>query len=205
MMSEKKLTHCRKYGWLAGDCERLTCSRCGKSAYARLQARIIHAATRQPVIFFVTIYFNPRQRQDLSDLPLFKDQKIIDEKLFRQTLGKVFRALRDKARRSGCSFEYVLVLALSKVKHKLHKVIHSHALITWLPDLQQRKGSRRKERVECPFLDEKLKRLHMTAWVEIPRQKQAVARYTAQNAKTIIGKPDYKNVRIYRFSEGFEQ
>lgn len=200
-----KQKHCRKFGWNAGDCGMLACTRCGKDAYKKLAARIVRAAQRQAKLFFVTIYFDPRQRKDYSDLPLFEGQKALDEKLFRLALGKVFRALRDKARRAGIDFQYVLVLALGKVKHKIHKGIHSHALLTFLPDLKPVKGSRRKERVECPFLDKKLQGLQMVAWVEIPRSKRAVARYSAQNLKTVIGKKEYAGVRLFRMSEGFEK
>jgi hypothetical protein len=201
----RKLKHCRKYGWLAGDCERLTCSRCGREAFRNLSARITKATIRQKSVYFMTLYFDPKYRKVFDDLPMFADQKGIDERTFRKFISSIFRALRDKARRTGCSFEYVIVLALGKVKHRIHKVIHCHALITWLPDLRQHKNSRRKERLDCEFLNKKLSGLHMLAWVELPRSKRAVARYSANNAKSIIGKADYKNVRIYRFSEGYEQ
>lgn len=197
--------HCRKYGWLDGDCNRLTCHRCGKAAYARLQARIMTAAMRHKSVLFLTLYYDPRWLKDLSHLPLFADHKRQTETAFRLLLSKVFRALRDKARRSGCKFEYVVVLALSKVRHRVHKVLHAHALVTWLPDASKHKTSRRPDRLECPWLEKKLAGCHLIGWIEKPRSIPAVARYTAQNAKTIIGKKDYAGLRVYRFSEGFEK
>jgi len=199
-----KPKHCRKYGWGAGDCGRLSCSRCGRAAYAELEKRILIAARQHAEILFVTFYYDPRYKQEFDDLPLFKEQKKRDEQVFRATLGKVFRALRDKARRAGKTFEYVIVFALARVKHKIHSRLHSHALITWLPDTTPSKKSRRDTRLDCPFLDKRMNALRMIAWIEKPRKIGAVARYTAKNAKTIIGKKDYAGIRVFRMSEGFE-
>lgn len=203
-MASQQDKHCRYYGWLAGDCGMLACKRCGKNAYARLQARITAAASQHAELFFVTIYYDPRWLKDLSHLPLFKDHKAQIEKQFRVLISKIFRSLRDKARRAGARLEYVVVLALAKVKHRIHKVLHSHALVTWLPDTRHRKNSRRPERLECPWLEKKLSKDHLIAWVEKPRNRHAVARYTAQNAKSIIGKEEYKGIHVYRMSRGFE-
>lgn len=199
------LKHCRFYGWKEGDCRMLTCSRCGKLAFARLRAEMLTAAHRHPEIFFLTVYFDPRWLQDLSHLPMFADHKTRSEKTFRDLTGKVFRALRDKARRSGCRFEYLIVFALSRVKHRIHKVLHFHALLTWLPDLEPHKTSKKKERLQSRWLEKKLAGLHLLMWLEKPRSVTAVARYTMQNAKTVIGKKEYKNVRIYRTSEGWKK
>lgn len=200
-----KPKHCRLFGWNAGNCGMLHCARCGQQAYANLRRRIVAASLRQPSLIFVTIYYDSRHVRDMSDLPLFADHRSELEHLLRRLISKVFRALRDKARRLGCRFEYVVVLALSKVKHRVHKVMHAHALVTWLPDVQKHRTSRRKERLECQWLEKKLADLHLVAWIEKPRSNAAVARYTAENLRTVIGKKEYKNVRIYRFSQGYEQ
>jgi hypothetical protein len=199
------LKHCRKYGWLAGDCDRLTCQRCGKAAYGRVERRIVKSAARHKSLLFLTIYYDPRWLRDLSHLPLFKDHKREVETAFKALLSKIFRSLRDKARRAGCSFDYCIVLALSKVKHRVHKVLHAHALLTWLPDPKPKKNSKRTDRLECLWLDEKLAGLHLIGWLEKPRSNQAVARYTAQNARTVIGKKDYAGMRVYRMSQGYEK
>ena len=204
-MTAKQKKHCRRFGWLAGDCGMLACDRCGQRACARLQSRIVHAANQHAQLFFLTIYYDPRKVKDLSSLPLFTDHKKRLEKQLRVLLSKIFRALRDKARREGERLEYVIVLALSKVSHRLHKVLHSHCLITYLPDARQHPSSRRPERLECPWLEKKLASEHLIAWIEIPRSVRAVARYTAQNAQSVIGNPAYSNVRIYRMSQGFEK
>ena len=174
-------------------------------AFNKLQRRIVVAARRHRKLFFVTIYFDPKWMKDYSDLPLFADQSKLNEKQFRSLISKVFKSLREKAQRQGFEFNYVIVLALSKVKHKLHKVLHSHALVTWLPDLSSHPDSKRKERLKSSWLDKKLKGLHLVAWVETPRNTDAVARYTAQNAKTVIGKKQYAGMRIYPMSQGWEK
>lgn len=181
----------------------LACARCGKGAYAALRERIIRTAKQHEQLYFVTLYFDPKYRQDVSDLPLFKDQSR-DEKKLLVLLGKIFRALRDKARRAGYSFEYVLVVALGKVRHKYHRRLHSHALVTWLPDLRQKK-SKRPERLESVWLDKKMSSLQMIAWVEKPRSVGSVAAYTAQNLQSVIGKKEYKGMRTFRMSQGWEK
>lgn len=182
----------------------LACVRCGKQAYANLQARIVKASVRKPTLFFVTIYYDPRWMKDFSDLPLFPDWKQRVETVFRGLMSKLMRALRDKLRRAGMKPEYVLVLALAKVRHRIHKVLHAHLLITHLPDTKPRASKKRPDRLECPWLEEKAAKEHLIVWIEKPRSRAAVARYTAQNAKSVIGKKEYKGMRVYRFSEGYE-
>jgi len=197
--------HCRLYRYSEGDCGMLACARCGKAAYARLQARIVRATRQHAQILFLTVYYEHRWGEDFSDLPLFKDQKKQLENDFRMLASKVFRALRDKARRSGMSFEYCVVFALSKVKHRLHKHLHFHALLTWLPDTKPHPTSKKKERLQSSWLEKKLARLHLVMWLEKPRSKDAVARYTAQNAKTVIGKKGYAGKHVVRMSQGYEK
>jgi len=126
----------------------------------------------------------------------------MDERLFRKLLSKILRAIRDKLRRQGKSFEYVLILALGKFRHKIHSVIHAHMLVTCLPDCHPKK-SRNPDRLECPFLEKKMDNLHMIAWIEKARSKRAVAAYAAQNLLSVIGKQEFVGVRTYRASEGW--
>jgi hypothetical protein len=203
MIAGLESKHCRRFGWLAGDCKRLHCTRCGHDAYRRIAHRIISATMRKTKIFFVTIYHN-RKRQSLADLPLF-DFSDGDEKDFRLLISKVLESLRKKMRRLGERLEYVAVLAFGRANHKIHKKVHCHILVTGLPDVKPKPSKAYPDRVECQFLDEKLKGVGLVAWVELPASKLAVARYTAKNLETVIGKEAMKNIRAYRFSKGFEE
>lgn len=200
----KKLKHCRLFRWDAGDCKRLHCERCGFRQYVRLAHKIVKSARAKPRIFFVTIYFDFRTHPDLSDLPIFSSTSK-DEKLFRQLLTKVLRAVRDKARRTGEKPEYVAVQAFGKMNHRIHKRVHSHVLITWLPDIVPQFTKAHPDRARCTFLEDKVSLLGLSVWIEIPREIDAVARYTAANIKSAIGNPQAKNLRIVRFSQGFEK
>lgn len=157
---------------------------------------------KQTELLFITIYYD-RIRVSLDELPLFAIGESGEQK-FRLLLTKVLAALRKKARRAGKKMEYVAVIAFGRANHRIHKKVHCHVLATYLPDLIPIPTKAHPERIECRFLTEKLKDMQLIAWVEKPRSKQAVARYTAANLKTVIGKPEMKNVRAFRFSQGYE-
>jgi hypothetical protein len=157
----------------------------------------------QPELLFVTIYYD-RIRVSLDELPLFVINQY-DEQAFRKLITKILTALRKKAKRLGFSFEYVAVLAFGKVNHRIHKKVHCHVLVTYLPDLIHKPTKAHPDRLQCPFLTAKLKELQLVAWIEKPRSKLYVARYTSANLKTVIGKPEMKNIRAFRFSQGFER
>lgn len=195
--------HCRRFGWLAGDCGMLHCTRCGMNAYRQMANRIIRATMKKTKIFFITIYHN-HKRQSLAELPLFEFGES-DEKYFRLIISKVLESLRKKMRRIGERLEYVAVLAFGRANHRVHKKIHCHILLTCLPDIKPRSSKAYPNRLECAWLAEKLEDYQMLAWIELPASKLAVARYTAKNLITVIGKESMKNVRAIRFSQGYEK
>lgn len=203
MTASRESKHCRKFGWLAGDCLRLHCTRCGINAYRQLANRIIRATLRKKKIFFVTIYHN-RKRESLAELPLFGFSDG-DEKDFRQIISKVLEALRKKMIRLGERLEYVAVLAFGRANHRIHKKVHCHILMTCLPDVKSKNSTAHPSRVTCQFLDEKLASLDLVAWIENAENKLRVARYTAKNLETVIGNEKMKNVRAIRFSRGYEK
>jgi len=203
MTSQQNSTpHCRKFGWLAGDCGMLHCSRCGQAAYRKIAHRIIRATMTKKKIFFVTIYHN-RKRASLAELPLFGFSDG-DEKDFRKVVSKILEALRKKMLRLGERLEYVAVIAFGKANHRIHKRVHCHIIVTCLPDLRPKPTKAHPSRLECSFLDVRLEPMQLSTWIELPVSKLAVARYTASNLKTVIGKPEMKNIRAFRFSQGYE-
>jgi hypothetical protein len=201
-MPTQPTAHCRKYRWAVGDCGMLHCSRCGDAAYRRIADRIIRAAMKQTELLFVTVYWSSK-RLSLSELPLF-ELSIRDEKRFRSLLTKILKSLREKAARMGEQFEYIAVLAFGRANHRIHKKVHAHLLVTWLPHLTSKPTKAHPHRLDCSFLSDKLSGLELSVWIERPVHKQAVARYTATNLKTVVGKPEMKSIRAFRFSQGFE-
>lgn len=199
----KPTKHCRLFGWSAGDCQRLHCERCGYRHYLRLSLRIVRAAKKHEKILFVTVYFDWRKKWTYEHLPMFQDTTR-DERLFRELLSKVLRSVRDKARREGAEFEYCAVQAFGSFSHRIHKHVHSHVLCTWLPELVPMPVKNHPDRMESDFLSKRAERLGLAVWVENPRSREHVSRYTAANIKSALNLPQAKNLRVVRFSEGFE-
>lgn len=196
-----KPIHCRLYGLSSGYCGRLNCARCGRIRANQLIDRVIagsrhHAA--QSGIWFVTFYWETREFIPTNGRNGYGDEKacrLALEEDYNATINKVMRSLKDRARREGIKPEYCIVTAYGKFWHKIHRWVHSHLLINWLPDDVHPASTRlHPDKYESDFVFRTAMNRDIAAWIEKPRSVDAVAKYTGQNLREVIGLelPKYK-------------
>ncbi len=184
--------HSRSYNL----CFRWNCNRfdCRQAIFHVTKSRFVKGAnqwmTKKRILFVSCYHINAEAAQQWGALQNLKDK-------FR----KLLRAIKRLASSARETFEYAWTYGRNGSRASTRRGIHTHGLMTWLPDMVSEPTSAHPSRQRSAALERLATRLGLRVWIEEAESSEAVAVYCMKNVLALSGEslpPRFRRVSFSR-------